>query len=369
MATAAQLTPQQQQQQLMQQDALLATQVLQTATEYYIRGQSSNAPLGQAISLSLPTTGIMTGADLHIKCTLDITAAATANPVGAAGIITNVTTTDWYGNARTNTSGSRLQSLNGYHIGRPYNKVASSLSHDTANALYDLPTAVASSVDLDFWLHVPFSANPNSLVGALLTQTSNGTCQINLQTIANLVSATNPLAPYSAGTLTAANVYVTPYWRFLMPVSFAPNTLPEISLSTAYSIQDVQTPQNLAVGVDNLTNFPAARVVHSVLLDVVNGSSMSFGSDLNNIAVITNGATPVRFWNPFAKLVHQRNLLGADDIPGRYYLPFVNDPINTQVFGSYQLQVNPNTVNSGAFLVMSSEMTYAMGVPLPGLSV
>ncbi len=366
MATAA---SQPTQAQLMAQDAQLAVNILQTATRYYSRGQSANAPLGQLITLSMPTAGIMTGVDLHITCELNITAAATANPVGAAGLITNVSTTDWYGNTRTNTSASRLQSLNGYHQGRPYNSVPTSFNRDTANLLYDLPTAVNSSATIDFWLHVPFAASPSSLVGALLTQTSNGTCQVNLQTITNLVSASNPLAPYSAGTMTAGNVYVTPYWSFLMPVSFAPETLPTISLSTAYSIQDIQTPQNLSVGVDNLTNFPAARVIHSQLLDFINGSAMNFGSDLNNLAIIINGATPVRFWDPAAKLVHQRNLLGADDIPGRYYFPYTADPINTQVFGSYQIQVNPSVVNSGASLVVASEMTYAMGVPLPGLSV
>jgi len=357
------------QQQLMMQDAQLAMNLLQTATRYYSRGQSANAPLGQQITLSMPTAGIMTGVDLHITCLLDITATATGNPVGAAGLITGLTTTDWYGNTRTNTSGSRMQSINGYHQGRPYNKVPTSFSQDTAGLLYDLPTAISASGSIDFWLHVPFAAAPNSLVGALLTQTSNGTCQVNLQTIANLVSSTNPLAPYSAGTLTAGNVYVTPYWSFLMPVSFAPTMLPTISLSTAYSLQDIQTPQNLSVGVDNLTNFPAARVIHSQLLDYVNGSQMNFGSDLNNLAIIINGATPIRFWDPAAKLVHQRNLLGADDIPGRYYFPYTSDPINTQVFGSYQIQVNPSLVNSGAALVATSEMTYAMGVPLPGLSV
>jgi len=202
-----------------------------------------------------------------------------------------------------------------------------------------------------------------------LTQTSNGTCLINLQTLAALVSSTNPHAPYSAGTMTYGNVTVTPYFRFLMPVSFAPQTLPLLSLSTAYSIQEIRSPENLSVGAQNFTNFPAARTIWSQVLDYVNGSSTNFGSDLTSLAIIINGATPLKFWTPESKLIEQRNLLGADDIPGRYYFPYRSRPINTNTFGSYQIQVVPSTVNAGAFLVAASEMTYPMGVPLPGLSV
>lgn len=369
MATAASTSQAPTQAQLIQQDAALAANLLQTASRYYSRGQSANGKLGQQISISMPTTGIMTHVDLHITCSVDITAEATANPVGAAGLIQLVTTSDWYGNTRTNTSASRLQSLNGYHTGRPYNKIATSLKQSPGGYLYDLPTAVGTA-NIDFWLHIPLAASPNSLVGALLTQTANGSCQINLTSINSLVSSTDPLAPYSAGTLTASNVYVTPYWSYLMPSNgFAPQTLPTISLSTAYSIQDIDTPQNLAVGVNNLTNFPAARIIHSQLLDFKNGSSMNFGTDLNSLSIIINGATPLKTWDPMIKLIQQRNALGADDIPGRYYFGYTQNPINTQVFGSYQIQVNPSVVNTGANLVVASEMTYAMGVPLPGLSV
>jgi hypothetical protein len=355
--------------QLIQQDAMLAAMLIQNSTEYYVKQSPVTASsLGQALNITLPNSGIMLSCDLQVQVAIDITSAATANPIGAAGVITNISTYDWYGNVRSNVSASRLQSLNAYRQGRPYNQVPTGFSEDTAGLLYSLPTSVGNAT-IDFEIHVPFAQGGGSLAGALLTQTSNGSCSINLQTISALVSATNPHAPYSAGTITVSGVTITPTFRYLMPVSFAGNTLPLLSLSTAYSIQEIRSPENLSVGAQNFTNFPAARTVYSQILDYVNGSSVNFGSDLTSLAVMINGATPLKFWAPRDKLIEQRNLLGADDIPGRYYFPYRSRPINTNTFGSYQLQVVPSTVNSGAFLVAASEMTYPMGVPLPGRSV
>jgi hypothetical protein len=292
----------------------------------------------------------------------------TANPIGAYGAVSGVQTYDWYGNARSNVSASRLTSLNQYRQGRPYDAVPSGFSHDTANLLYSLPTATGVG-KVNFKIHIPFAQGGGSLAGALLTQTSNGSCSVSLSFLQSLVSATNPHAPYSAGTLSVTAVKITPTYRYLMPVTFAPTTLPLLSLSTAYSVQEIITPQTLTAGQQNLTNFPAARTVFSQVADFVNGSQANFGSDLNSIAIIVNGATPVKQWTPSLKLIEQRNLLGADDIPGRYYIGFRSRPVNTNLFGSYQLQFIPNLVNSGAFLAVASEMTYPMGVPLPGLSV
>lgn len=367
MATAA---PQMTQAQMIAQDQMLAQQLIANSTEYYTQQApitSANLP-SSPISLSLPNSGIMLSCDIDVSIEVDITVAATANPVGAYGAVQNITTYDWYGNARTSVSGSRLTSLNQYRQGRPYDRVPSGFSYDTANLLYSLPTATGNGT-INFKLHVPFAQGGGSLAGALLTQTSNGSCSISLQFLQSLVSATNPLAPYSAGTLTVTGVTITPTYRYLMPVTFAPQTLPLLSLSTAYSVQEIVTPQNLSVGQQNLTNFPAARTVFSQIADYVNGSQANFGSDLSSMAIIVNGATPVKQWTPSLKLIEQRNLLGADDIPGRYYFGFRSRPINTNTFGSYQLQFIPSVVNSGAFLTVASEMTYPMGVPLPGLSV
>ncbi len=368
MATA--MTPAQQQAMAIQQDAMLTAALIQNSTEYYVKqAPVTVSALGEQINLTMPNAGIMLSMDLHVQVHMNITATATANPIGAAGVVTNLQTFDWYGNVRHNVSASRLQSLIGYRQGRPYNDVPTSFNRDTAGLEYNLPTAIANNVNLNFQLHVPIAQGGGSLVGALLTQTSNGSVNVALQTIQALVSSTNPHAPYSAGTIVVNSVTVTPYYRYLMPLSFAPQALPILSLSTAYSIQEIRSPENLTAGAQNLTNFPAARVVHSQLLDFVNGSSANFGSDLSQLDIIINGATPLKTWTPRAKLIEQRNILGADDIPGRYYFPYRSRPVNTATFGSYQIQVTPSTVNSGAYLIVASEMTYPMGNSLPGLTV
>lgn len=362
--------PQMTQAQLIAQDQQLTAMLIANSTEYYTRMPSVQVTsLSSPINIPVPNSGIMLSVDLHVSATLNITATATGNPIGAAGLIQNIQTLDWYGNVRTNVSASRLQSLNAYRQGRPYDAVPTGFSYDTANLLYTLPTAINSAANLNFQIHLPFAQGGGSLAGAMLTQTSNGSCSIVLQPVAALVSATNPQAPYSAGTIALTNITVTPYFRYLMPLSFAPQTLPLLSLSTAYSVQEIQTPQNLTVGTQNFTNFPAARTIWSQILDYVNGSQMNFGSDITSLSIIVNGATPVKYWTPRSKLIEQRNLLGADDIPGRYYFPYRSRPINTATFGSYQLEVTPSVVNSGASLICASEMTYPMGVPLPGLSV
>lgn len=355
-----------------QQDAMLAANLIANATEYYTKGSPVTAALGSQINLPMPNSGIMVGVDLHITipCTVGSSAAMTANAIGAYGFIKNLQSTDWYGNMRHNTSGSRMHSLVGYHLGRPYNQIASSLEDSGGLSLYDLPTAESSTTPINFTLHVPL-VKPGSLEGALLTQTSNGTCFINLTTLSATaaVSSSNPDAPYSAGTATLGDITVQPYWRFLMPATFAPNLLPVLSLSTAYALQDVFSAQNLTVGQQNLMNFPAARIIHGQILDFVNGDQRNFGTDVSQLQIIVNGATPVQTFGPTEKLIQQRNRLGADDVPGRYYFGYGRSPINTQVYGSYQNVLTPSSVNSGAYEVLSSEMTYPMGVPLPGLAV
>ncbi len=355
--------------QLIQQDAALVAALLANSTEYYTRGPAVSGPLGQALNIQMPTSGIMVAVDLDISIPVTITAAATANAIGAPGAITNVAVQDWYGNTRTTVSASRLRSLAGYRMGRPYNRIAAALNNDTANFIGDaLPTATGAGT-VRFKLHIPIAQGGSSLVGALLTQTSNGTCQVVLQSLASLVSSTNPHAPYSAGTMTYGNITVTPSFRFLMPSTFLPQTLPVLSLSTAYAVQDIRNTEALVAGAQNYTNFPPARTVWSQILDYVNGDQVNFGSDLDLIEVIVNGATPLKAWTPYTRLIEQRLLLGADDIPGRYYLPFRSRPINTAILGSFQLRLTPGVVNAGAYLVVASEMTYPMGTPLPGLAV
>lgn len=356
--TAAQTAAQQQ-----AANAQLSAALLATATQYYIKQATQTVALGDSITIAMPNAGIMVGIDLDISATLDITAAMTASPVGAAGLVKNITTTDWYGNSRHNVNGTMLQGFNSYMQGHPYNRAAKSLELDAD--LYQLPTAVASAAPLKYSVRIPL-VQPGTLNGALLTQTSNGTCNLTIQTASALVGG--PDFPYTAGTATIGSISVTPYFRFLMPVNFSANQLPLISLSTAYAIQNVSI-QNLVVGTNQQQNFPAARTILAQMLDFVNGSERNYGTDLNELSIIVNGATPLKQWSAYRKLVEQRNWLNADDIAGRYYFDYRRSPVNTQTFGSYQIQINPSTVNSGAYCNFASEMVYPMGVPLPGLAV
>lgn len=362
-------TPQMTPQQMAQLDAAQTAALLATSTAYHTKGSPVTAELGTTINLPMPNSGIMIGCDLHVTCSIDITAAMTAGDLGAVSMISNVSSTDWYGNTRHNTSGSRLNSMVEFMLGRPWDKVPATFDRDSADQLYNLPTAVGSS-NINVTLHVPLVA-PGGLNGALLTQTSNGTCFINLSFLSSsaMVSSTNPDAPYSAGTATFGKVTVQPYWRFLMPVSFDVQTLPLQALSTAYGIQDVRGQSNVTASGNNTMNFPAARKIRSQLIDFVNGNERNFGTDINELQIIVNGATPIETYSAAQKLIQQRNRIGADSVPGRYYFNFGHAPVDTQTFGSYQNVIVPNSVNSGAYLVQTNEMTYPMGVPLPGLAV
>ena len=364
-ATPAPMTAAQQEQMNAAQTAF----TLANSTAYHIKGSPVTGALGTTFNLAMPNSGIMLGCDLHVTCSADVADAMTAGPLGAVSMINNIQTTDWYGNTRHNTSGSRLNSLVEFMLGRPWDKVPTAFDRDSANLLYNLPTAVGTA-DINFTLHVPLTA-PGGLKGALLTQTSNGTCFVNVGTLSStaMVSSTNPDAPYSAGTATFGSVTITPYWRFLMPSSFNEQTLPLLALSTAFSIQDVRSQSNLTASAQNYMNFPAARKISAQLLDFVNGTERNFGSDVEQLQIIVNGATPIETYSAGQKLIQQRNRLGADSVPGRYYFNYGNAPVNTETFGSYQSVLTPSTVNSGAHSVLTSQMTYPMGEPLPGLAV
>ena len=355
--------------QLAQMNAAQTAALLATGTEYFIKGTPVSTALGEQINLPMPNAGIMIGCDLRVSLPIDVTAAMTANSIGGLGTITNVQTSDWYGNTRHNTSASRLDSFVSYQLGRLYNHPPASLKNAGAGDLDSLPTATGKGT-ISFQLHVPF-VRDGSLDGALLTQTSNGTCFVTLQTLADsaMVSSTNPDAPYSAGTATFSDITVTPYWRYIMPVNFDVAQLPILSLSTAFAIQDQISQSNLVANQQNLMNFAAARKIYALMIDFINGDERNFGSDVSELQIIVNGATPVQTYSANAKLVQQRNRLGADDLAGRYYFGFGAMPINTMVFGSYQTALTPSVVNSGAKQVLTQKMTYAMGQPLPGLAV
>lgn len=344
--------------------------MLSQGDRYFVQQPPVSGALGTQLQLPIPRVGIMMGVMLDVTVTPNITAAATASPLGPYTLINKVTLADWYGNTRHNTAAYTLNALNAIRAFRPYNRIASSLNNDTNTFLYEFPTAVGSTAPIRFTLWVPIAYDRYDSKGALIMQTATGNATLTL-TLANALVGNDPtLFPYTAGTASAGNVTVTPYYDYIMPPSLAPADLPQLDLATVYAVQDQpQDSTNIVVGTNKFINYPPQRNVYSAFLTYNNGNTLNFGSDVTLFETLINGVTPLKQWSPRAKLIEQRNMIGADFPPGLYYFDSRHRPIDTNLYGNFQLIMNPSAVSAGAYINTSFEMTYPLGAPLPGLAV
>ena len=368
-----------------QNNAAMRTALLATAPRMRKNVQTAVAQSGQTTRIKLFNVGIITKLQLYITAAVTIgVAVATASAKAPYNLISRVRLTDYDGTDRINISGFQLFMLNcvrvrtlfGYHNS---NAVTASFTNP------NVPTAVGNGT-VSFFIDVPLafdSDNPipqlQDLRGAVLAQTAVGEMFLSIDWINTYVTNGDVDALYSGGATTtvvangANNISCTLWQEYLLPQAVGAQgeiPLPGIDLMTVYELNgNVRSNDNLAVGTEKLISYPNVRSVIGLYLNYVQAATQTQGK-INSFRLIANGNNILRDNTELSQLFYQRSFMtnDVDTVPGAYFFPHRDKPIETALFGNVQMGVTPNTVGANPYIEIGFESFYTKGQALPGLN-
>ena len=357
--------------------------LLATATP--MRKNLGASPLftaGQTCRFQLNNVGIMTSIDAVVNAVFNITVITTISSVGLEALITLVKFTDFDNTDRVIITARHLAVLNSVRQRRLFNlftvtDVGDSVPTTSQTArgqaiLNQVTTAVNAAAPIRFDIHIPLAYDPNSdLRGAVLAQTIRGQQFVTFG-IAAAISGANMETVYSAGTAAIVSVQFTVFQNYLQPQAINGQLpLPLQDLLTVYELNgNNQTNTGLAVNQALHLYYPNVRQVLSTIHTYVNNGVLNYATDVASIILQANSNTNLREYLGLDLLSKQRNLIGADLLPGTYYIDTRRVPVDTQLFGNVQLLFTPSVVNAGDLYVESTyESFYLKGTSLPGINV
>ena len=304
---------------------------------------------------------------------------ATLTDGGLANIIQNVTFYDLNNNLRINTNGLHLSLLANAKRRRPYaatsqwntiyttggvNNVSQMLNVPPALwPVLSAPATIAASTAGTFRavFEIPIAYSDDDLRGAIFANVINSTMNLQITFNQNAMVGAAPAdyttAVYqgSTGVFTSATVNV--YQVYLDQIPTNPKTgqaiLPQTDLSTVYELKSTnigQVPtanQDLPIPFTNFRSFFSAFVIYNN-----NGAATGrlLGSDINYFSLTTANYTNIFKYDPLYAAMIARDIIGEDLPAGMYYFSFRRQPIWTTQYGNQQINLNPITVNAGAYV-------------------
>lgn len=369
-----------------QQNAALRALLLSSAPRMRKNVVTALGTNGTTTRLKLFNVGVLTKVQLYVTAALTIgTAVAVPSTKAPWNLISRIRLSDYDGTDRVNLSGFQLfilncvrtRSLYGYH-----NTPASTAAF--TNPV--VPTAVGAGT-LSFFIDVPLAFdvdNPivqlQDLRGAILAQTAVGEMYLSIDWLQSLYANTDVDSLYAgAGTTTvvgnpAANfISVTLWQEYLLPQATGPGgeiPLPPVDLMTVYElIGNLRSSDNLAVNTDKLMSYPNVRSVIGAYFNYVQAGTQTQGK-INQFKLIANGNNIIRDHSELSQLFQQRMYMNADcdTVPGAYFVSHRDKPIETALFGNFQMAITPNTVGANPYIEVAYESFYTKGQALPGIS-
>lgn len=381
MPAPGQLSAQQQQAQAIQMNMALRQQLLGSAPPCRkllgtFGGASGGGTLGGTTRIKLFNVGVTTRLLLDVTMTYDVvTAAMVVTNKNPFNVMSKVKVTDYDGTDRVNCSGFQLWVWN--CVRRRMNYGYNNSSATAVLADPSMTLTVGSARTLRFQIEVPLAFDPaTDLRGAMLTQTAVGECNLTIDWNSVGVSATaNDEAIFTSATGTLANVTfsVIVFQEYLLPQAIGAQVpLPTFDLMTVYEFAGaLRSSDNIAAGSEKLFNYPNVRSVIGFYLNFINNSIMNAATtDISRIRVIANGNNVIREYNAADKLFEQRIAMtdGTDTRKGVIYELHRSKPIETALFGNFQLGVTPSSVSGTCNFEQGVESFYTKGSTLPGLS-
>jgi hypothetical protein len=339
-------------------------------------GASGGGTLGGTTRVKLFNVGVTTRLLLDVIMTYDVvTAAMVATNKNPFNVMSKVKVTDYDGTDRVNCSGFQLWVWNCVRRRMNYGYNNGSATAVLADPSMTLTVGVTRS--LRFQIEVPLAFDPaTDLRGAMLTQTAVGECNLTIDWNSVGVSATaNDEAIFTSATGTLANVSfaVNVYQEYLLPQAIGGQVpLPTFDLMTVYEFAGaLRSSDNIAAGSEKLFNYPNARSVIGFYLNFINNSIMNAATtDITKIRVIANGNNVIREYGPNDKLFEQRIAMldGSDTRKGVMYELHRSKPIETSLFGNFQIGVTPSSISGTCNFEQGVESFFTKGSTLPGLT-
>jgi hypothetical protein len=319
---------------------------------------------GQIANIRLQNVGIITGLRLRVTATQAASVALTASPLAPYSAVSKIEVVDYNTTTRQSAPGFMFYMLNSTRQGRPFMPVGQG-SVDTQQTA--APTTTGGGT-LYANFEVPICVDPmNDLSGAIVAQTVVGEQFLNVTFASAAVG--DVTAPYTAGTGSLTNFYVTVWQDYIQP---AGRNLPLIDLNTVYEfLGNYSTNLNIVTGGQSFIDYPNVRSVRGFYAAFVDNAALAVnGTDISAVTLVANGNTNMRQYDPLLIRRDMRNMLGGDLPASLYFLNHRKNPIQTWIYSQVQAQFNWATVTSSPapYLMYGFESLYLQNTPLPGIA-
>ena len=367
---------------LAQANAGMRAALLQTAPRMQKNVVTMTGEAGQTTRAKLFNVGIVTKLELYITAAITIgTATATASTKAPYNLISRIRLTDYDGTDRVNLSGFQLFLLNSVRKRQLYGA-----NNDSATAVFTnptVPTAVGNGT-ISFFMEVPVAFdvdNPvvqlQDLRGCILAQTAVGDMYLSIDWNPSYYTNGDLESVYSGGATTTVvkngnnNISCIVWQHYLLPQAIGGNgqlPLPQLDMMTVYELNgNVRSSDNLAVNTEKLISYPNVRSVIGAYFNYVQAATLTQGK-INQFRLIANGNNILTDNTELLQLLHQRNYVNGDTVPGCYFVTHRDKPIETALYGNVQMGITPNTVGANPYIELAFESFYTKGMALPGFN-
>jgi hypothetical protein len=340
---------------------------------------------GQTSRIKLFNVGITTRLLMDVNATFDIgTATASLSRKGPFNLMNRVKVTDFDGTDHINASGYQLWVWNCLrNLGVPYGY--NNGSQTAVITMPVTPTNTGNGQAFRFMIEVPLAYDPEKdLRGAMLLQSAVGESYLSIDWNSLLAAGANPNDDYvyngaatstvvqSAGTFFNINLFQ----EYLLPQTL-PNgvtPIPKLDLLTVYEYNGVlKSSDNLAANQEKLLNYPNVRAVIGAYFNYSNNGVLNPATtDVLKVRQIANGNNILREWLG-ADMAFEQRIYGfdADLRNGTYWVRNANLPIQTAMYGNFQIGFTPSALSNANYasnIEIGFESFYTKGSTLPGLS-
>jgi hypothetical protein len=324
--------------------------------------------------IKLDRFGVFTGVRIQVSVTLNNRNSSaeklTPSPFAPYNVFTRVVYHDFDGNDRINSAPFFVYAVESFKQRTLGPRIPSSLNN--LPSLLSVPTSIPAggSATLEYEQHIPISYSGSDFTGAVLAQVSSGQHQLEFNV--GQIFGNDPWTSTYVGALpsgvTIGSITVTVYQEVVQPQNY--NQLPLLSMGIAYGINGNLTDStNLVQGQTKHINYANARKILSLGVAYDNGNTFNNGSDITEFELLSNSSLYILKCNPQYLQQRMREHLAGDMPNGFYYFGSRAQPIDTSIYGNFQVGMKPSVVNSGAYLAYYFESLYPLGAPLPGIAV
>lgn len=297
------------------------------------------------------------------------TTALTLTPNGADNLLTNVTFNDFTGNPRHNCSARALSFVEAFKYRRipgaatttdSVSGFGSNIASNVAPGTIAASGTTTAVITRIFSIPIMQDTGKN-MTGGLWLGVNNQSTLLNLtiNSAAVIASGDPTTAIYTGNSGTLSNVTVTVYQDYWNNVPTDKNgnpILPVNDIQTAYMITETNSGMTFATNQASSWNFPTFSKILGTYLTYDNNGTLNPGTDLSTIALVVSNYAIIKQFDPNTLDRMTRDLCGASFPKGSYGLSSRDHPLDVSQYPSLQLQVTPSLVNSGATMLITTEL-------------